>query len=275
MTDGDWEFRCSGLLRQNKPLPEWSWTETDWLQCTDFRPIKVFLGLYFPNKDDATKVEISLRKQFLIAVACCREISHLFKDVRLTNAVLMAEQFAEGNITAKERKAAHRAVAAVTDDYYFKGYPLALWSAAWAAANCAYDPPLNGTPSWVAQAAASEVVLSLSHSIKVAHATWKTGWEEDIEGPVIQDMRARIANHFKDVLGNPFRPARMEEGWKTSELVEQAKTIYQSREFGDMPALANALEKVGCSDEEILAHCRQTCGHVRGCWVIDRLMDNA
>jgi hypothetical protein len=36
--------------------------------------------------------------------------------------------------------------------------------------------------------------------------------------------------------------------------------------------LADALEEAGCSDGEILTHCRQPGEHVRGCWVTDLLL---
>jgi hypothetical protein len=33
--------------------------------------------------------------------------------------------------------------------------------------------------------------------------------------------------------------------------------------------LADALEEAGCSESEILRHCREPGEHVRGCWVVD------
>ncbi len=41
------------------------------------------------------------------------------------------------------------------------------------------------------------------------------------------------------------------------------------RAFDRMPILTDALEEVGCTDTEILNHCRQPSEHVRGCWVLD------
>jgi hypothetical protein len=40
-----------------------------------------------------------------------------------------------------------------------------------------------------------------------------------------------------------------------------------------MPILADALEEAGCDNRDILAHCRQPTEHVRGCWVVDLLLD--
>ena len=39
-----------------------------------------------------------------------------------------------------------------------------------------------------------------------------------------------------------------------------------------MPELADALEEAGCTDVEILSHCREPGEHVRGCWVVDLLL---
>jgi hypothetical protein len=35
--------------------------------------------------------------------------------------------------------------------------------------------------------------------------------------------------------------------------------------------LADALQNAGCEDADVLAHCRSTGPHVRGCWVVDLL----
>jgi hypothetical protein len=40
-----------------------------------------------------------------------------------------------------------------------------------------------------------------------------------------------------------------------------------------MPLLANALEAAGCTDAELIEHCRSSRGHARGCWVVDLLLD--
>jgi hypothetical protein len=48
--------------------------------------------------------------------------------------------------------------------------------------------------------------------------------------------------------------------------------MYDSRDFTDMPILADALEEAGCTDSNILMHCRGPGPHVRGCWVVDLLL---
>jgi hypothetical protein len=51
-----------------------------------------------------------------------------------------------------------------------------------------------------------------------------------------------------------------------------AQAIYDDRRFADLPILADAFEEAGCSDQDILAHCRSEGPHVRGCWVVDLIL---
>jgi hypothetical protein len=38
-----------------------------------------------------------------------------------------------------------------------------------------------------------------------------------------------------------------------------------------LPDVAAALEQAGCSNPDLLAHCRQEGKHVEGCWALDLL----
>ncbi|WP_437765758.1 hypothetical protein WMF27_28180 [Sorangium sp. So ce281] len=73
-------------------------------------------------------------------------------------------------------------------------------------------------------------------------------------------------------LGNPFRAVAFDPDWRTSTAVELAGQMYESRVFGPMPLLADALLEAGCEDADVLGHCRGDGPHVRGCWVIDSLL---
>jgi hypothetical protein len=54
-----------------------------------------------------------------------------------------------------------------------------------------------------------------------------------------------------------------------------AEAIYEERAFDRMPILADALEEAGCADADVLRHCRDPGPHVRGCWVLDLILDKA
>ncbi|MBM3981002.1 MAG: hypothetical protein FJ304_12090 [Planctomycetes bacterium] len=78
---------------------------------------------------------------------------------------------------------------------------------------------------------------------------------------------------LRDIFGNPFRPVTFSPSWRTDTAVALARTMYESREFGAMPILADALQDAGCDSDDILNHCRDTTQvHVRGCWVCDLVL---
>ena len=76
---------------------------------------------------------------------------------------------------------------------------------------------------------------------------------------------------LRDIFGNPFRPVDFAP-WRTDTAVALARQMYESREFGAMPILADALQDAGCDNDEVLSHCRGAGPHVRGCWVVDHVL---
>jgi hypothetical protein len=69
----------------------------------------------------------------------------------------------------------------------------------------------------------------------------------------------------------PFRPVPTDPSWLTPTVTNLAQAIYDDRVYERMPILADALEDAGCTNQDILNHCRQPGEHVRGCWVTDLL----
>jgi hypothetical protein len=77
----------------------------------------------------------------------------------------------------------------------------------------------------------------------------------------------------REVFGNPFRSVPFSPNWRTDTAVTLARTMYEARDFGAMPILADALQDAGCDQPAILTHCRDTTlTHVRGCWVVDLVL---
>jgi hypothetical protein len=77
------------------------------------------------------------------------------------------------------------------------------------------------------------------------------------------------------IFGNLFHPATLDPtwlAWNGGTVPKLAQAIYDDRRFSDLPILADALEEAGCTDADILAHCRSEGPHVRGCWVVDLLL---
>jgi hypothetical protein len=78
------------------------------------------------------------------------------------------------------------------------------------------------------------------------------------------------------IFGNPFRPVAFDPAWRTSDVLALARGIYDERAFDRMPILADALQDAGCTNEDILSHCRDTnTPHARGCWVVDLVLSRS
>jgi hypothetical protein len=104
-------------------------------------------------------------------------------------------------------------------------------------------------------------------------------WREVVRAEAQEQARL-----FRDIVGNPFHydPVPLERdllldpallAWQGGRLEQLAEEIYRARHFERLPELAALLEAAGCSDAELVRHCRQPAGHVRGCWVVDLLLN--
>jgi hypothetical protein len=94
----------------------------------------------------------------------------------------------------------------------------------------------------------------------------------------LEAERAAQTSVLRDIVGNPFHRVAVEATWLSwhgGAVPKLAQAIYDGRVFGRMPALADALEGAGCADPDILEHCRTGGEHVRGCWVVDLLLEKA
>ena len=77
---------------------------------------------------------------------------------------------------------------------------------------------------------------------------------------------------LREIFGNPFCPVAFSPSWRSSTAVALASQMYEGRDFGAMPILADALQDAGCDSADVLGHCRGEGPHVRGCWVVDRVL---
>jgi hypothetical protein len=97
-------------------------------------------------------------------------------------------------------------------------------------------------------------------------------WPQPMPVAVQSECAHQVAI-LRDIFGNPFRPVSFDPAWRTDTAVSLARTMYDSREFGAMLILADALQDAGCEDEQVLNHCRDANQvHVRGCWVCDLVL---
>ncbi len=214
-------------------------TEEEWLTCVDPMPMLGFL-----------RGKASDRKLRLFAVACCRRIWHLLTDERSRKAVEVAEGFAYGMNTRSELLQSWAGAEAVVDP--------------WASTDEAQEHP-----SW------RQTRMETHAGYLVACAS-----DPDVRFAGVYDIirvsSSEERNHqsttFRDIFGNPFRTVAFNPAWRSPKVVALAQAIYDERAFDRLPTLADELEKAGCDDAEILAHCHQPGPHVRGCWALDLVL---
>lgn len=134
------------------------------------------------------------------------------------------------------------------------------------------DSPPN-SPDWFLRLYVSSI---LGTKITPEYMAWVTRvcfhpelWYTRYSG----ETNSAQANLARDIFGNPFRSVAFDPNWQTATAVGLAQTMYDARDFGAMPILADALQDAGCEDESILTHCRDANqAHVRGCWVVDAIL---
>src|SRR5581483_3527580 len=107
---------------------------------------------------------------------------------------------------------------------------------------------------------------------EAARWTANLGMDALLTGATTAAATKILCDLLREIFGNPFRPVTVNSTWLTSNVISLAQTIYDERAFDRMPILADALEDAGCTNAEILQHCRQPGEHVRGCWVVDLLL---
>jgi hypothetical protein len=97
-----------------------------------------------------------------------------------------------------------------------------------------------------------------------------------LTGLIPSDVQAQAvlghADLVREIVGNPFRPSKLQPSTITADALRIATVAYDSHEFGCLPILSDALEEAGCTDTDLLAHLRSPGPHVRGCWALDHIL---
>ncbi|MFO0926047.1 MAG: hypothetical protein U0736_03285 [Gemmataceae bacterium] len=185
----------------------------------------------------------SLRRWQLFACHCCWRIVPLLIDERSLRAVAMAERQAEGTASADEIALALQDAQAAEVEVWATARRQSLGTAATAARRCLTTP------------------RRVYHSAAAATAS---GADREL---------IEQTDLLRDLFGNPFRPVVFDASWRTPTVRAMAEHFYAADGFTEMPILGDALEDAGCADVTVLDHCRQPGRHVRGCWVVDGLLE--
>ena len=186
----------------------------------------------------------SFRKHFLYGCACCRWVWAELAPQRRA-AVELLEGYADGTVPLDAVQQARDAARSV--------------------------PLIEGEDRY------SEMLVDRALRL-VSHSATQT-LESSLVYLFVNNTPAEQkaqADWMRCIFGNPFRPVTFYPEWRTDTAVSLARTMYESRDFSAMPILADALQDAGCDNDDVLAHCRDTARvHVRGCWVVDRVLDKA
>lgn len=227
--------------------------EDEWLKTTDPVSILNFVG------------SRAHRKLRLFAVAYCRRIWSILDDPAYRKAVVVAEQYADGSADADQLKAA--------------------WSDA-REVNCSRLPSRydnrsglflfdDSRPDSLHHAQGEAAVRAACVDDRLWFMIFRTGPLLAVRRHLPQEAVAEC-DLLRDLFGPlPFRAITINSSWliwNDATIPTMAQAIYDDRRFDNLPILADALEEAGCSDIDILGHCRGPGPHVRGCWVVDLLL---
>jgi hypothetical protein len=103
----------------------------------------------------------------------------------------------------------------------------------------------------------------------------------------ISTLRINPAHWLREIFGPlPYCSAPAPEAtvleWNDRLPKRLAQAAYEERRLPEgildptlLAVLADALEEAGCTDNDILSHCRGPGPHVRGCWALDLLLAKA
>jgi hypothetical protein len=187
------------------------------------------------------------RKMRLFAAACCRRIWHLATDERSRRAIEATERFADDLISLEELERFHRD-----------------------ATDAEFTPAISGSePLPFVRLAFRDVAVSAAHAYAGSldlpgGRCWQNAFYDELRSQsfLLRDIYREGALTSPPHASWLYAPAS----------VKLAEAIYQDRAFDRLPILADSLEEAGCTDADVLSHCRGDGPHVRGCWVVDLIL---
>jgi hypothetical protein len=209
---------------------------------------------YFSRDIERAARDEFKRKARLFGCACCRRVRDHFPFEQLHNEIDLAEAFAETRTPIKELRQAQEGDGTIEIGITTE---LVGWLA-WNAVSRSLDP--------------DAITAARGAAIYSARAVESAEPREESQREAFYRERSVQADLFRDVFGNPVLDLNLDPSWRSTTAVSIARAVYDERRFEDLPILADALEDAGCTSEEIIAHCRSTGPHVRGCWVVDWLI---
>jgi hypothetical protein len=226
---------------------------TKWLACRTSRTML-----------DALRGKLSERKLRLIGCACAAHLAGRLELSDCLTALELAEKVADGVATKTAALKCHRLAVALGEVFstavarlprQYKDYTARRVASVVSQVVGDPDPELPDR-----RIAVHDLV---AEALEDLGTIWASASKE----------RLRQAHIVREIVGNPFRSAAFNPAWRTSDVLLLAQGIYEVRAFDRMPILADALQDAGCTNEDILDHCRDASAtHARGCWVVDLVL---
>ena len=179
------------------------------------------------------------RKFRLFTCACAARYLRFFNDPATASSAALLERHADGLIPEAEQLQ--------PNTFLHHNLVNEMWG------RSAYDSAARAT------------------SLMLGDIGHRRGRGSERDTAIAQESAAQ-SQLVRDLLGNPFRRVSFDVSWRTEAVVALARGMYETRDFAPMPVLADALDDAGCTDLDILAHCRGPGPHVRGCWVVDLVL---
>lgn len=273
-------------VRSEDPSQGWlvraAQTEEEWRSSSD--PAMLL---------ESVRGQVAERKLRLFACACCREIRHLLPEGPHRRLIEVAEAHADGLVSAaelriataagdeEEKQLSGRAEEGEQDPIRgmeFGAAAKAVWATRIAAHHCdkgdLFEVALDAARSCVEAVARSARARAAAESASEALAP-DTALEVVIDRAQAKAETAALAFQaelVRDLFGNPFRPVQVEPRWLTADAVELARVIHAGGTFERLSELGTVLEAAGCTEDEVLGHCRTPRSHARGCWMLDLLL---
>ena len=201
----------------------------------------------------------SLRKLRRFAVECARRVLPKSPDDVMTQALEVADNFANHAATKRELARARATLQETHEQRHAQWFPL-------------YSGHIRSVPAW--HATREQIVRGARECANCCAWSSTRMHNEHFGVHMTVPVEEWTGQAFllRDIFGNPFRPITLDPRWLTSTVVDLAQAIYNERAFDRMPILSDALMDAGCDSEDIILHCRGDGPHVRGCWVVDLLL---
>jgi hypothetical protein len=253
------------------------------------------------------------RTQILFATACVRRAWHLLTEPQLRATVELAEAVADGVASVGKFATATTALRSDSrfERYTFDPAMPREQTEAGRAVRALAELVLHARSTdsaWAFQAAthAAEAIVAGCcpqrewwtfelppelERYRESARKWHWGMRLKLGDPVdrtIKTLREAADNYFpaakaaedavgcdilRDMLHYPDQPVRFDAAWRTDTAVKLAEYMYENCDFSAMPILGDALQDAGCAETDIIALCQTDKPHVRGCWVVDLVLD--